>query len=262
MAYQGISYTIDGKGIAIITLSQPKAVQVSDPSTLQELIDLLGTIAFSREIRAVILTGEERSRSPGEDGEPRPGGCSGDIGSSRHRKAANAFIAALEQLNKPVIAAIHGLSDNTGMQIALAADIAIASTKTVFSEPMSQVGMIPDLGVTYLLPRLVGKAKAKELLFTQHKIDAQEALRLGLVNQVVLPDAVLDTAYALAEKIAQGPPFAFHVAKKMMNRCYEMDLHTALHMETLSQTLAECSNDYAEGLAAWLEKRKPDFKGD
>lgn len=260
MAHRTISYTVDEKGIAVITLACPATPAATSTPFLQELTDLLGMMEHAREIRAVILmsespcgcteadwTGLERSSSP----------------AFYHQlEDANRFAVALADLNKPVIAAFDGPATGIGLSIALAADLAIVSTKTNFSELLDHVGLIPDIGGTYLLPRLVGKAKAKEILFTHHRITAQEALRLGLVSQVVSPDAVLPTAYGLAEKIVQGPPFAFSVAKRMINRCYEIDIHAALHMESLSQTLAVCSYDHKEGVNALFENRKPDFKGD
>jgi 2-(1,2-epoxy-1,2-dihydrophenyl)acetyl-CoA isomerase len=146
--------------------------------------------------------------------------------------------------------------------MVLAADIAIASEKVKFSESFGNVGLTPGLGGTYLLPRLVGLAKAKELVFTCRTLDAKEALELGIIYQVVPPEVVFETAYALAEKIAAGPTFAIAMAKRMMNRSFETDLHAALHMEALSEALAGNSRDHAEGVAAFFEKRPRKFTGE
>lgn len=262
MANKTISYTVDEKGIAVITLSYPETPAAMSTPSVQEMTDLLGMMEQAREIRAVIIISESPREGPETDWTDLDRRNNSALSFYHQLEEANRFAVTLADLNKPVIAAFNGPATGIGLSIALAADLAIVSTKTNFSELLDHVGLIPDIGGTYLLPRLVGKAKAKEILFTHHRITAQEALQLGLVSQVVSPDEVLSTAYGLAEKIVQGPPFAFSVAKRMINHCDEIDIHAALHMEALSQTLAVCSYDHKEGVNALFENRKPDFKGD
>ena len=174
---------------------------------------------------------------------------------------ANRFTVALAELPKPVIAAVNGAATGAGMNVALAADIAIASDKAKFSEIFGNVGLVPDVGGTYLLPRVVGRSKAKEIVMTYRMISAQEALALGIVTQVV-PDEELDSVVTdLARKISEGPTFALALGKKLINRSFEMDIRAALDMECMAQSLAGNSQDHKEGVAAFFEKRKPCFQG-
>ena len=167
----------------------------------------------------------------------------------------------LAELPKPVIAAVNGAATGAGMNVALAADIAIAAEGVKFSEIFGNVGLAPDVGGTYLLPRVVGRAKAKEIVMTYRMIPAQEALELGIVNQVVPAEELEPTVRALAERIAQGPTFALALGKKLINRSFEVDIRTALDMECMAQSLAGNSRDHQEGVAAFFEKRKPNFQG-
>lgn len=254
-----LSITVDQEGVAILTLSRPKLLNALTAPMFQELAQRLREIEASQEIRAVLLTGQGRGFCAGLDLGELKDGYGGQEAFYRHIEAANRLIVLLAELDKPVVVAANGIAAGSGMNIVLAADLAVAATDATFSQSFGHVGLIPDVGGTYLLPRIVGVSKAKEIIFMDRKLDAQEALSLGIVHQVVEPAQVLATAYAAAQKLAAGPSFAFSVAKKMLSRCNEMDIHTALHMEALSQALVSNTDDYKEGVEAFFEKRMPVF---
>ena len=161
----------------------------------------------------------------------------------------------------PVIAAVNGAAAGAGMNLALGCDIRLASTAAKFTQAFVKRGLHPDWGGTYFLPRLVGMAKACELIFTGEIIDAQEALRLGIVNAVYAPEELMPAAYELARKIASGPPVAIRLAKRALYHSEETDLRGALEFETFAQNVCSETEDAREGIRAFVEKRAPSFKG-
>jgi 2-(1,2-epoxy-1,2-dihydrophenyl)acetyl-CoA isomerase len=160
-----------------------------------------------------------------------------------------------------VIAAVNGAAAGAGMNLALACDIRLASTAAKFSQAFVRRGLHPDWGGTYFLPRVVGLAKAAELIWTGEIIDAQEALRLGIVTAVHAPEELMPAAYALAGKIAAGPPIAIRLAKRSMYHNLECDLRQALEFETFAQNICFETEDAGEGIRAFVEKRPPVFRG-
>ncbi len=174
---------------------------------------------------------------------------------------AQQFYARFERLDKPVIAMIDGLCLGAGLELALACDIRIASTTSRFGQPETHVGIIPGGGGTQRLPRIVGIGKAKELIFTGEMIDAPEALRLGLVNQICPSDKLEETVLAMAKQILKKSPLIIKWAKKAINASQETNLSMGLGYEALVECLVMTSKDSQEGMAAFLEKREPHFKG-
>jgi 2-(1,2-epoxy-1,2-dihydrophenyl)acetyl-CoA isomerase len=173
----------------------------------------------------------------------------------------NRFIVRFVAFPLPTIAMVEGFAVGAGCNLALCCDLVVASEGAKFGEVFARIGLVPDGGGTYLLSRLVGLARAKELIFTADIIDAAEALRLGMINRVV-PAAELPAATrALAEKIAAGPPLALRMAKDLVNRAASSDLETALNLEAFAQGMASTSDDHQEGVAAFFEKRRPIFHG-
>src|SRR5581483_9716199 len=196
----------------------------------------------------------------------------GDVRSMRERRqtaaegrarveALNRLVLRLVHFPKPTLAMVDGFAVGAGCNLALGCDLVIASDRAKLGEVFARIGLVPDGGGTWLLPRLVGLARAKELVFTADVIDAAEAARLGLVNRVVAPEALAATTRALAARIAAGPPAALRLAKHMLNRATVSDLPAALDLEAYSQGLAIASADHQEGLAAFFEKRAPRFTG-
>jgi len=260
MEYKTIKYSFSD-GIGKLVMSRPNELNALSTQLFEEMIALLEELSKQPELRVLVLTGEGRAFCAGGDLQEMKAGFDDNFGFYAHMQLASRFTVALVDFPKPVIAAVNGAATGAGMNVALAADIAIASEKAKFSEIFGQVGLAPDVGGTYLLPRIVGKAKAKELIFSYRMVDAREALELGLVNRVVAPEDLEAAVMELAQKIASGPTFAYGLAKKIINRSFEIDLNTALEMETMAQALAGNSGDHKEGVAAFFEKRPPVFKG-
>jgi len=167
----------------------------------------------------------------------------------------------MRDCQKPVIAAVNGAAAGAGMNLALACDMRVASTAARFSQAFVKRGLHPDWGGTYFLPRMVGIAKACELIFTGEAIDATEAFKLGIVNAVVAPDELLPQTYKLARKIAAGPPVAIQLAKRAIQHNQGVDLRAALEFETFAQSICRETEDAREGIRAFVEKRTPVFRG-
>ena len=261
MEYTKIKYSLDSRGIATLTLSDTSTLNSMDTTMFEEGVDCLRKIARDEAVRAVVITGDGRAFCAGGSLGEMEKGFGGGHGFYEHMMLANAFTVELAELPKPVIAKVNGAAVGAGMNAVLAADIAIASEKAKFSEIFGNIGLVPDVGGTYLLPRIVGRSKAKELILTYAMVDAQEALKLGIVSKVVSAEALDEEVDKLAERIAGGPTFAYAMGKKMINRSFETDIHTALEMEAMAQSLAGTSEDNKEGIAAFYEKRKAVFKG-
>jgi len=170
-------------------------------------------------------------------------------------------VLALRDAPKPVIAAVNGAAAGAGFNLALCCDIRLASTAAKFSQAFVKRGLHPDWGGTYFLPRVVGTAKACELIFTGAIIDAEEALKLGIVSAVHAPEALMPAALGLARKIAEGPPIAIRLAKRGIYHNLECDLRQALEYETFAQNICFETEDATEGIRAFVEKRAPSFRG-
>ncbi|HSL50911.1 MAG TPA: enoyl-CoA hydratase [Candidatus Deferrimicrobiaceae bacterium] len=248
-------------GIATITLNRPEARNAIDLIMRRELRSVLDELEAETAIRVVILTGGGGHFSAGGDVKT--------MAAKRHTAAEgrarveslNRFVLRLFEYPKPTIAMVDGFAVGAGCNIALGCDLVIASDRARFGEVFARIGLVPDGGGTWLLPRLVGLAKAKELVFSADIVDAAEALRIGLVNRVV-PAAELEaTTRAVAARIAAGPPGALGLAKALLNRSVTVDLATALDFEAYAQAQAITSEDHAEGVRAFLEKRPPRFTG-
>ena len=171
------------------------------------------------------------------------------------------IVLAMRDCPKPLIAAVNGAAAGAGMNLALACDMRIASSAAKFSQAFVKRGLAPDWGGSYFLPRVVGMAKACELIFTGDTIDAAEALRLGVVNAVVAPDELMAEAYKLARKIAAGPPVAIQISRRAIYHNQEVDLRAALEFETFAQGVCRDTEDAKEGVKAFVEKRAPVFRG-
>jgi 2-(1,2-epoxy-1,2-dihydrophenyl)acetyl-CoA isomerase len=174
---------------------------------------------------------------------------------------AHKLILAITNLEKPVIAKVNGPAVGIGCSLALSADIIIASEKAYFSLIFSKIGLIPDGGASYHLPRLVGLAKAKELILTARKVEAREAEKIGLISHVIAASNLDFEVDKLAKQLANGPTMAFGIAKKIMNKGLNMDLGAVLEIEASGQALAGTTEDAREGVMAFLEKREPRFQG-
>ena len=246
--------------VATVTLNRPEARNALDARMREELVAACDELENDETVRAIILTGAGGHFCAG-----------GDVKSMTRRHTAaegrarvellNRFVLRLFNFPKPTLAMVEGFAVGAGCNIALGCDIVIASERARFGEVFAKIGLVPDGGGTWLLPRLVGLSKAKELVFTADIIDAAEALRIGLVNRVVPATELEVTTRTLAARIAAGPPNTLALAKTQLNRAGTMDLPAALEMEAFAQGQAITSEDHAEGVRAFLEKRPPKFLG-
>jgi 2-(1,2-epoxy-1,2-dihydrophenyl)acetyl-CoA isomerase len=252
--------------IVTLTLNRPETLNAMNEAMMGELERQLIQVAADTTVRAVVLTGMGRAFSSGGDQkrdrhtEGQQQFFDGDLGGSVIERL-NRCILRLQQLPKPVIGCINGVAVGAGCNIALATDLRIAADTARFGEVFSLRGLVPDGGGTYFLPRLVGAAKAMELILLAEIIDAQEALRINLVNWVVPAAQLAAETQKLAERLAQGPTLAYGLAKTGLYQGLEMGLEEVLNLEARNQAIAGRSQDRAEGAAAFREKRPPRFIG-
>ena len=260
MGYQTLFQSRSG-GVVTVTLNRPEARNALDMIMRRELAAVLDEVEADESGRVLILTGA--------GGHFCSGGDVKTMRQKRHTAAEgrarvellNAMVLRLVNFPKPTIAMVDGYAVGAGSNLALCCDLIVASDRAKFGELFWKIGLVPDGGGTWLLPRLVGLARAKELIFTADIIDAAEAERIGLVNRVVPVAELEGVTRALAEKIAAGPPAVLRMAKHMVNRAATSDLASALDLEAFSQGIAIASDDHQEGLAAFFEKRAPKFVG-
>jgi len=259
MGYQAL--LVDrADGIATITMNRPEARNALDLTMREEMLGALDELERDPAVRVVLLTGAGGHFSAGGDVKSMQKKHTAAEGRARV-ELLNRFVLRLFSFSKPSIAMVDGFAVGAGCNIALGCDMIVASDRARFGEVFLRIGLVPDGGGTWLLQRLVGLAKAKELVLTAEIIDAAEALRIGLVNRVV-PAAELESATrALATKIAAGPPLAAALAKSLLNRAATADLAAALEGEAFGQSIAITSEDHAEGVCAFVEKRAPRFRG-
>jgi 2-(1,2-epoxy-1,2-dihydrophenyl)acetyl-CoA isomerase len=226
----------------------------------EALIEAFGRAAADRSVRVVVLTGEGRAFCAGQDLRERlePGAVPLDV---ELRERYNPLILAMWRLDKPVIGAINGVAAGAGASLAFACDMRIASDGASFILAFGRVGLIPDSGATWFLPRLVGLARATELALTTDSLSATEAERIGLVSRVVPAEALAGEARALATRLAAAAPRALALTKQALRRSLETGLEPALEHEAELQGQAGATSDHAEGLQAFVDKRPPRFRG-
>ena len=258
MDYQNILYE-KSEGMAVITLNRPKSMNALNSALFKELDDALTKIERDDEIKVVILTGTEKFFAAGADITEMEGILT-PVDAHRFLKDVQAVFNRIEDLEKPVIAAVSGLALGGGCELTLACDLRIAAENATFGQPEIKIGVIPGAGGTQRLPRIVGLTKAKELLYTGDFIDAQEAYRIGLVNKVVPLASLMDEAKKMAAKIARQPGFALKITKMAVNGGMNMDMKSAMAYESRCFEMLFSTTDQKEGMKAFVEKRKPAFK--
>jgi 2-(1,2-epoxy-1,2-dihydrophenyl)acetyl-CoA isomerase len=260
----------EDEGVLWLTLDRPEAANAITPDQRDRLVDLLADAGARVEVRAIVITATGRHFCTGADlrhsrpAPVRPDGAPQNVVGDVARmieQGAQRLVAAIVDCPKPVIAAVNGTAAGIGAHLALACDLVIAAEGTRFIEVFVRRGLVPDGGGAWLLPRLVGLHKAKELMFFGDDLPATEAERLGLVNRVV-PAEVLDKlAGEWAARLATGPTRAIGLTKGLLNRSLDSDRATAFREEALAQELNMTTRDANEGVAAFVERRDPDYRG-
>ena len=260
MAYQTIRYEVRD-GVAEITLNRPDKLNAFDDTMIAETIDAFKQAGRSADVRCVVLTGEGRGFSSGQDLSAFVDRAEGVTVGEHLRHGYHRLIKQMIGLEKPIIAAVNGIAAGAGCGVALAADLRIASDAAGFMLAFSRVGLIPDSGVNWLLPRLIGYARAYEMAITAERVPAARAADWGMVNRVVPAAQLMEIARATALQFAAGPTLAFGLTKRAMMQGFDQTLDEALTNEAYLQEVAGRSHDSHEGVAAFLRKREPNFSG-
>ncbi|GCC50151.1 enoyl-CoA hydratase [Chryseotalea sanaruensis] len=245
------------KHVALIELNRPKELNALNLQLMQELRDTLKQLDNNTEVRAIIITGNEQAFAAGAD-----------IKQMANKTAIDMLLIdqfstwdQIRKTRKPIIAAVSGFALGGGCELAMTCDMIIASETAKFGQPEIKIGVMPGAGGTQRLTKAIGKAKAMELVLTGRFLSAEEAKSYGLVNKVVPVEMYMFEATQLAKEIAAMSPIATMLAKEAVNRSFETFLDEGLHFERKNFYLAFASEDQKEGMAAFVEKRKPDFKG-
>ncbi|HET7632926.1 MAG TPA: enoyl-CoA hydratase-related protein [Gemmatimonadaceae bacterium] len=261
MAYQYINCTL-ADGVATITLDRPDVLNSFNAVMALELQLCLGAIARDPLVRAVLLTGNGRAFCAGQDlAEAVPAeGPAPDLGDIV-RDSYNPIVRVLREMEKPVICAVNGVAAGAGANLALACDILIAAEEASFIQSFSKIGLIPDTGGTFFLPRLVGLHRATAMMFLGEKVGAAKAKELGMVHEVVPSSVLRDTALAMARSLAQQATRGLGLTKRALNHSLSATLDAQLDYEEQVQREAGSTHDYQEGVRAFLEKRKPEYTG-
>jgi 2-(1,2-epoxy-1,2-dihydrophenyl)acetyl-CoA isomerase len=258
VAYETINYETD-QGVATITLNRPQSLNAFVPQMNQEVLDALKDGERDKTVRCLMITGSGRAFCAGQDLKGRTPEQKGSLGASLREKY-NPMIRQIRQMEKIVVAAVNGVAAGAGCNLALACDLRVASEEAKFIQSFVRVGLAPDSGGSFILPRLVGLSKAMEMLLLGDTIDAQEALRIGLVARVFSDAEFAHAAREVAERIAAAPR-GIGLIKRAVNHANLPSLESDLEYEAHLQEIAGRSSDYDEGVRAFLEKRAPVFTG-
>jgi enoyl-CoA hydratase/carnithine racemase len=247
-------------GAAVLTLNRPEVMNSLNFSLLNALKEQVENLRFDGKTRAVVVTGAgDKAFCAGADLKERATMEPAEV--KRFIFAIRNLFTSIEQLNKPVIAAVNGIALGGGTELALACDIRIASENASMGLTETRLAIIPGAGGTQRLPRLIGAGKAKELIFTGRRVDAKEALEIGLVNKVCAAGSLMEECMKMVEMIKETGPIAVEQAKYAINYGMETDIHTGLAIESNAYWATIPTEDRAEALKAFREKRKPEFKG-
>ena len=248
-------------GVARITLNRPDRLNAFDRAAALALQGRLDVASSTSEVRAVLLTGNGKGFSAGQDlaevADP-----SGPSMSQILAEHYNPIVTRIRAIPKPVVAAVNGVAAGAGANIALCCDIVLASEDAVFIQAFSKIGLIPDSGGTWFLPRLIGWQRASALMMTGDRVSAREAEAMGMVYKVLPSGGFAEAAMELARNLAIMPTRSFALTKQALNESFRRTLEQQLDMEDGLQQQAAATRDYKEGVEAFLAKRKPDFRGE
>jgi 2-(1,2-epoxy-1,2-dihydrophenyl)acetyl-CoA isomerase len=242
-----------------LTLNRPESLNAFSPDMILGLTNAFKKAAENEEIKVVVLSGAGRSFSAG--GDVKTMGVTSPKLVYDHIGKLNECILAMKNLPKPIIAAVHGFAAGAGFNLALAADMMIASEDSKFILSFSQVGLISDGGGLFFLPRLIGPNRAKELFFSGEPLQASKAFEYGIVNQLYPLESLKEETMKLAQKLSNGPGVAYGMIKRLVDQSQNSTLEEMLEQERITQAMMITTNDHKEGIQAFVEKRKPEFLG-
>jgi 2-(1,2-epoxy-1,2-dihydrophenyl)acetyl-CoA isomerase len=261
MTLETILYQLDG-GVLTITLNRPESYNACNEQLTTDLQAALREAEKDPAVRAIILTGAGKAFCSGQDLKEAPApGSKRSLADSLQRRY-NPIIRKLVAMPKPIIAALNGVAAGAGCSLALACDLRIAAEGASLLQAFINIGLVPDSGSSYFLARMVGYSRAFEIATLGEKIPAALALELGLVNRVVPAESLMEEARTLAGRYAAGPTKAYGYIKKMLHRAAHTSLDDALDYEVFMQEAAGRTSDYGEGVKAFVEKRKAEFRGE
>ncbi|HKK46703.1 MAG TPA: enoyl-CoA hydratase-related protein [Balneolaceae bacterium] len=248
-------------GVFTLTLNRPEKLNSFIEPMAHQLQDALSEAGKKGSVRCVLLSAKGNAFCAGQDlPEVVNKGDDYELGDTV-RESYNPIIKAIRHLEKPVVCAVNGTAAGAGANIAFACDIVLASKEAVFVQSFSKIGLIPDSGGTFLLPRLVGLQRANVMYLLDEKITPDQAVEMGLIYKAVEADDLMEEAYKICQKLASMPTNGFGLYKRAINQAFINNLDEQLEVEADLQTQAGKTNDYKEGVQAFLEKRKPDFRG-
>lgn len=255
---QKVRYDIDG-AVATITIARPEVRNAMDLDVFNALEELGARAGADADVRAVVVTGDGETFSSGIDTTIFTAGPSGDPSGIDIGRLQRAF-SIFEDIPKPTIAAVSGPCFGAGIQLAIACDLRVAAGDALFSVLETRWGIMPDLGGTQRLPRLIGLGRAKDMAFTARRVEAPEALAWGLANRVVPSGEHLKAATEWAQELAAGPPLAFAAIKRLANQAFDVPVVTGLEREAAAQRRVLASADFIEAVTARIEKREPTYR--
>lgn len=261
MAFETIRYDIE-EGVATVTLNRPERLNAFNDQMIAETTEAMRQAGRDSAVRCVVLTGTGRAFSSGQDLADAAGRQDSFSIGEHLRHGYNRLVTRMVTLEKPIVGAINGVAAGAGCGVALACDFRIAADSASFIQVFSKVGLIPDSGSTWMLPRLIGYARAYEMAVMAEPVSAEKALQWGLVNDVAPAAQLPEMTRAWALRLAQGPTRAYGLTKRAMQRALGTTLTEALDYESMLQEVAGRTADHREGVAAFLEKRQPHYRGE
>lgn len=262
MSFQKLKVETRG-AIQIVLLSDPTTLNAASVEMAEELTRAFEAADGDAAVRAVVLTGEGRGFCSGANLQPASGGPGAggvrDAGSSLER-VYNPLVTLVRNMGTPLVTAVNGAAAGVGCSLALLGDLIVAGESAYFLQAFRRIGLVPDGGSTYLLPRMIGRARAMEMAMLGERLPARKALEWGLINRCVADDALMDTALALAGELAEGPA-SLGLTRQLIWAGLDRDWTEQLKSEAKAQSAAGRTEDFGEGVAAFLQKRKAAFKG-
>lgn len=260
MEYENILWSLED-GVGTITLNRPNALNALNYQHLIELNHAVERVRYDPDVRSLVITGAGRGFCAGADVKEWGSGGEDDEPQAGWIDLAHALITRIYRLPKPVVAAVNGVAVGAGCDIALASDLRVASTTARFGQAYINLGYCPDAGGSFLLPRLIGEARAMEMIYTGRIIESDEADKIGLLNALVDPDELMSTAMDLAGRLAKGPTVAIGLSKENIRQNAMLNIEDALRNERRAGEICGKTEDAKEGLAATIERREASFQG-